>query len=78
MVGWIALIVLALLTADLGSMVAWGLIASVAGAQSSDQMPYLQSLRVISIAAPAAIMLVALVYAAAPRSRPRAAALAAA
>lgn len=75
-VGWIALIVLALLTADLGSMVTWGLIASVTGAQSSDQMPYLQSLRVISIAVPAAIMLVALVYAAAPRSRPRAAALA--
>jgi hypothetical protein len=68
---WIALITLALLTADLGSLFGWSAIAAVTGAHSSDQMPYLQTLRVISVVAPVVIMLVALVYANAVQ-RPRA------
>ncbi|MDE3231069.1 MAG: hypothetical protein KGO05_14420 [Chloroflexota bacterium] len=77
--GWIALAVLALLTVDIGSMAGFSLIATMTGAHSSDQMPYLQLLQVISIVAPAVIMLMALVYAlAVERPRPTAVALAAA
>lgn len=61
--GWIALIALALLTADLGSLFGLALISTITGAHSSDQMPYFQSLSVVSVVAPVAIMLVALVYA---------------
>ncbi len=75
--GWIALIPLALLTADLGSLWGWSLIAALNGAQTSDQIPYFQQLRVVSIVAPVVIMLVALIYAlTVMRPRSRAAALA--
>jgi hypothetical protein len=74
--GWIALIALALLTADIGSL--WGeiLILEATGA-TSGQIPIEQS--AVSIVAPAVIMLVALIYAlTVMRPEPRAAALAAA
>ncbi len=75
--GWIALIPLALLTADLGSPVGIGLIAAVIGARSSEQIPFFDQLPVASIVAPAVIMLVALLYAlTVMRPRGRAAAIA--